>query len=168
MVLFLFQAIILWISIRFNQDKILLCNQDIKEHFWRYEDFDLKVVDKNYFHRIVKTLNIMSKVLLYSTYMVVPLFYLSPLFFGGEQPFKAYQPSWMTLRQLLLLQVFVLAIALIPLLVSTINSFMVYCVLTKLQYRLISIEIERLFGSENYLNYQDFKQVVDHYNFLIR
>lgn len=155
-------------SFYFNGDNLMILIREVNEQFWRFEQFDLKEDDEIYFRQTGKNIKMLVKILVYGAVITIVVFYLPPVFFNKELPFKIHKPSLLTDKQMLSMQLFSdLCTAALPV-TSAMSLLMTFCNLTKLQFRLVNREIERILNIASEVKYGDIQKILDHYNFLLR
>lgn len=157
------------IILYFNQDSLTHLIKEIDDKFWKIEEMELDNDVIKYYSRKQSQIKILVRFLVGLSYSTVVIFYF-PVLVSGKNvlPFDAYQPPWLTLKQISFLQIFVAIFSVIPSLSAAMILLMTFCVLTQLQFRLLNIEIEKTLKKEN-VNFQaKLKQVVDHSSFLLR
>lgn len=157
-------------TIFMNRAALLFLIKDLDETFWELEDIHVKEYDKYFFTKNYNQMKILffSLSTLCCTNFLITFF---PKFLSDHitLPFLIYQPSWLSINQLLLLEMFVSAFAQILPTMAVLTLLMSAIILTQLQFRMVNTEIEYYFvNMPNELSDAIVKKIVDHHNFLLR
>lgn len=143
--------------------------KEVRTTFWKVEDVSLSKSDRKFIYGTLKKMKLKLFALaglgvIYTVVMFVPMFLTDE----KALPFPQYQPSWMSINEILLLKLFVLIFALDISVVALISLVMTFVTLTHMQFRLLNRQIENSLNMDNGPSHNVIKRIVDHHNFLLR
>lgn len=143
--------------------------KQIRQKFWKTENMKIKYCDEEYIKKRYRSMKMLFFVLLTFYVMAVMLFYV-PSFFPHNKilPFAVYQPSWMTVNQLLCLELFVTLFSGTFPMLATLTLLMTVSISTQVQFRLLVNEIVKTLKMDNGFSSREIKRIVDQHNFLLR
>lgn len=136
--------------------------------FWKFEDANLNEFDKKYFLQTHWRMKTLVRIIVWSTFGCIIVYYFPSVFTVGDLPFDAYQPPWMTKKQILMLQIFVVSVYVVPTMSAAVIFLMTFCILTQLQFRLLIRKLKQILKMEKDLPRIQIKNIVDQHNFLLQ
>lgn len=141
--------------------------RDIEQTFWKTEDVHVTENDKEHFFKLHRRLKI--------NFIILALQCIGLLVFHGlafkakELIYPIYQPSWLGVNEILMLETFVPIFSQIIPMMALINLFSSVIVLTQIQFRMLNKEILYHFMTMNIeVSSEIIKKIIDHHNFLLR